>query len=168
MIKLDIFFSNFLWIPVIPCFSTWWRDSKWPTISQNCAALRVLTHWGRVTHICVGKLTILGSDNGLSSGRRQAIIWTNAGILLIGPLGTNFSEILIGIQTFSFKEMRLKMSSAKWRPFCLGLNELTISPRSSRWRAEARPERHHDLGRVYADRRLLLRPRAMFPPVLHV
>ena len=54
----------------------------------------------------------------------QAIIWTNAGILFIGPSGTNFSEILIGIQTFSFKKMHLKMSSAKWRPFCLGLNVL--------------------------------------------
>ena len=63
---------------------------------------------GRVTHICVGKLTTIGSDNGLSPGRRQAIIWTNAGILLIGPLETNFSEILIGIQTFSFKKMHLK------------------------------------------------------------
>ena len=83
-----------------------------------------LTHWGRVTHICVSKLTITGSDNGLSPGRRQAIIWTNAGILLIGPLGTNFSEILIEIQTFSFIKMRLKASSAKWRPFCLGLNVL--------------------------------------------
>ena len=70
------------------------------------------------------KLTIIGSDNGLSPGRRQAIIWTNAGILLIGPLGTNFIEILIGIQTFSFKKMHLKMSSAKWHPFCLGLNAL--------------------------------------------
>ena len=78
----------------------------------------LLTHWGRVTHICVGKLTIIGSDNGLSPGRRQAIIWTNAGILLIWTLETNFSEILIKIHTFSFK----KMSSAKWRPFCLGLN----------------------------------------------
>ena len=48
----------------------------------------------------------------------------NAGILLIVPLGTNFSEILIGIQTFSIKKMHLKMSSAKWRPFCLGLNVL--------------------------------------------
>ena len=52
-----------------------------------------LTHWGRVTHICVGNLTIIGSDNGLSPGRRQAIIWANAGILLIWPLGTNFYEI---------------------------------------------------------------------------
>ena len=67
-----------------------------------------LTHWGRVTHICVVKLTIIGSDNGLSPGQRQAIIWTNAGILSIGPLGTNFIEILIGIQAFPFTKMHLK------------------------------------------------------------
>ena len=84
----------------------------------------VLTHWGRVTHICVCKPTIIGWYNGLSPDRRQAIIWTNVGILLMGPLGTNFSDILTGIQTFSFKKMLLKMSSAKWRPFCLGLNVL--------------------------------------------
>ena len=78
-----------------------------------------------MTHICVNKLTIIGSDNGLSPEQRQAIIWTNAGILLIGPLGTNFSEILIETLTFSFKKMRLKVSSAKRRPFCLGLNVLT-------------------------------------------
>ena len=57
----------------------------------------LLSNWGQVTHICIGKPTIIGSDNGLTAGRRQAIIWTNAGILLIGPLGTNFNEILIGI-----------------------------------------------------------------------
>ena len=89
----------------------------------------LLTHWGRVTHICVSKLTSIGSDNGLSPGRRQAIIWTNAWILLIGPLGTNFSEILIKILTFSFMKMRLKVSSAKWRPFCLGLNVLIFKDR---------------------------------------
>ena len=87
--------------------------------------VQLLTHWGRATHICVGNLTIYGSDNGLSPERRQAIIWTNAGILLIGPLGTNFSEILIEILTFSFKKMRLKVSSAKRWPFCPGLNVLT-------------------------------------------
>ena len=77
-----------------------------------------------MTHIYAGKLIIIGSDNGLSPGRRQAIIWTNAGILLIGPLGTNFSEILIVIQTFSFKKLHFKTSSANWRLFCLGPNEL--------------------------------------------
>ena len=74
-----------------------------------------LTHWGRVTHICVSNLT---------PDRRQVIIWTNARILLIGPLGTNCSEILIEILNVSFKKMRVKVSSAKWRPFCLGLNVL--------------------------------------------
>ena len=64
----------------------------------------------------------IGSDNGLSPGRRQTIIWTNDGILLIGPQGTNFSESLMETDTFSFKKM--EMSSGKWRPFCLGLNVL--------------------------------------------
>ena len=82
------------------------------------------THWGRVTHICVGKLIIIGSDNGLSPDRRQAIIWTNAGLLSIGPLRTYFSENLIKIQQFSSEKLHVKMSSAKWRPSCPGLNVL--------------------------------------------
>ena len=49
-------------------------------------------------------------------GRRQAINWTNAGILWIGPSGTNSSEILIEIHTFSFKENAFEMSG-NWRPF---------------------------------------------------
>ena len=61
----------------------------------------------------------------LSPIRRQAIIWTNAGILLIRALGSDFSEISIGIQILSSKKLHFKTSSAKWRPFCLGLNELT-------------------------------------------
>ena len=56
-------------------------------------------------HICVSRLTIIGSDNGLAP--------VNAGILLIGPLGTNLSEILIEIYTFLFRKMHLKMSSGK-------------------------------------------------------
>ena len=88
--------------------------------------LNVLTHWGRATHICVSKLTNIGTDNGLLPGRRQAIIWTNAGILLIGTLGTKFSEILIESHSFSFKKMHMKMSSGNWRPSCLGLNVLNL------------------------------------------
>ena len=95
-------------------------------VSKHVVVLLPLTHWVRVTHVCVRKLAIIGSDNGLLPGRRQAIILTNAGILLIGPLGTNFSEILIEIYTFSFKKMHLKVSSGKWRPSCLGLNVLII------------------------------------------
>ena len=78
-----------------------------------------------MTHICIGNLTIIGLDNGLSPGRCQAITWTNVGILLIGSLGINFSEMSIEIHTFSFKKIHWKMLSGKWRPFCLGLNMLT-------------------------------------------
>ena len=102
-------------------------DYNWSMSVKGDLRDNVLTHWGRVTHICVGKQTIIGSDNGLSPGRRQAIIWTNAGILLIGPFRTNFSEISIKIITFSFTKMRLNVSSAKWHPFCLGLNVLTMA-----------------------------------------
>ena len=82
-----------------------------------------LIHWGRVTHICVSKLTIIGSNNGLSPGRCQAIIWTNAGILLIGPLGRDFSEILIEIYTFSLKKCiwncHLEKAPILSRPQCI-------------------------------------------------
>ena len=97
---------------------------SWGLEKQFLILCFVLTHWGRVTHICVNKITIICSDNGLSPGRRQAIIWTNAVLLLIEPLGTNFSEILIAIHIFSSQKMHLNISSAKWRLFCLGLNVL--------------------------------------------
>ena len=56
---------------------------------RKCVAMGLLTRCGQVTHIYVSKLTIIGSDNGFSPGRRQAIIWSNAGILLIRTIGTN-------------------------------------------------------------------------------
>ena len=98
------------------------RTSQW----NGCKWVETLTHWGRVMHICVSKFSILGSDNDLSPGWRQAIICTNAGLLLIGPLWTDFNGILTKIHTFSFKKMHLKRSSGKWRPFCLSLNVLTL------------------------------------------
>ena len=57
-----------------------------------------------MTQICVGNLTIIGTDNGLSPGRRQAIILTNAGILLIRHLETNLGEILIEILNFNSRK----------------------------------------------------------------
>ena len=84
-----------------------------------------LTYWGQMTHKCINKLTTIDSDNGSSPDRHQAVISTNADILLIGPFGTNFREILFGIQTFSFKKIHLKMSSVKCQPFCFGLNVLS-------------------------------------------
>ena len=108
-------------------FCVFWKLAIGIIVMSLLIVIASLTHWGRVTHICVSRLTVTGSDNGFSPGRRQAIIWTNAGMLLIEPLGTNFSENLIEILTFSFTKMRLKVSSAKWRPFCLGLNVLSQS-----------------------------------------
>ena len=100
------------------CFETkrWWK--RYHTWYQTA----LLTHWGQVAHMCVGNLTIIGSDNGLSPGRRQVIIWTSVGILLIWRLGTNASETLIEIIALSFRKMRLNVSFAKRQPFYLGLN----------------------------------------------
>ena len=66
----------------------------------------------------------IGSDNGLSHFQRQIIIWTNARLLSIRSLGTNFSKIWIKIHKFSFTKMQLNGSSARWRPFCPGRDEL--------------------------------------------
>ena len=99
---------------------------EWPVLIRH---LHGLTHWGRVTHKSVSKLTIIASDNDLSPGRHQAIIWTSAGVLLIVHLGTNFSEILIEIITFSFKKMRLKsvceVASILSRPQCVKSPQVT-------------------------------------------
>ena len=74
------------------------------------------THWGRVTHICVSKLTTIGSDNGLSPGRRQAIIWSNAGILLNWTLETTFSEIFC---ENAFENVVWKTAAILSRPQCV-------------------------------------------------
>ena len=110
--------------PTLTSIKWWPGGCEFTVVTYDGIAESVvqLTHWGCVTLICSSKFTSIGSDNGLSPGRRQAIIWTNAGILLSGPLGTNFSEIIMEIYTFSCTKMYLKMLSGKWRPFCLGLN----------------------------------------------
>ena len=115
-----------------PLKSRWWSGDVVYQTSSNIIFYRTnalifisaLIHWGRVTHIWASKLSIIGSGNGLAPTRRQAIIWTNHGILLIRPLGTNFSEKINEVHIFSFKKMHLKMSSAKCQPFCLDLNVL--------------------------------------------
>ena len=99
--------------------------TPWTLLSGIVIKIK-LTHWGRVAHMCVSNPIIIGSDNGLSPSRRQAIIETNAGILIIRPLGTNFREILIEVHIFSFKKMHFKWSSGKWRPFCPGLKVLRL------------------------------------------
>ena len=123
-IPLPVYKSYLADITVLNMNSNFWNGRLFAQDYEDLT--QRLTHWGRVTHICISKLTIIDSDNGLSPGRRQAIIWANAGILLIRTSGTNFSEISSEIHTFSFKKTHSKMSSVKWRPFCLGLNELSV------------------------------------------
>ena len=91
--------------------------SIWP--EQNM----VHNSWSLACEHFVTGTPLKSSDNGLSPRRRQAIIWTNEVILSVGPLGTNFIEILIEIQKFSFKKMQLKMSVCEMaailsRPHC--------------------------------------------------
>ena len=101
-------------------------SAKYRLISQGDA---ILTHWGRVTHICVSKLNINGSDNGLALGRRQAIVWTNAKTLLIWPFDTNFNETITEIYIFSVKKMHSKIWPGKLQPFCPGLDVLIYQRR---------------------------------------
>ena len=92
-------------------------------ISVPAVEVKWITHWSRMTHKCVNKLTITGSDNGLSPDRRQTIIWTNPGIFFIEPLGSNFSEILrnsyIFIQENPFWNVVCEMVAILSRPPCV-------------------------------------------------
>ena len=100
--------------------SAYWVRLRHPGIYRS-QVMDWLSHWSRVTHICVGKLTIIGSDNGLGPHRRQAIIGTNPGILLIRHVGTKFSEILTAIftQENAFGSIVCQMAAVLSRPQCL-------------------------------------------------
>ena len=97
---------------------------KCPTLSSIsclpfCSGIWVLTHFPLVPHTCVrAGSALVQVINDLAPVRCQTITWTNADLLSIGPLETNFSYI--NIQNVSSMKMHLKMSSAKWWPFCSG------------------------------------------------
>ena len=81
--------SATLWPLAKPLKSALVQARKWFGTQQ------VPRHCGRETYIiCVSKLGG-DSNNGLSSVRCQVIIWTNAGLIVTGPLGTYLSEIVI-------------------------------------------------------------------------
>ena len=90
------------------------------------------THWGRVAHICVVNLTTIGSDNGLSPGRRQAIIWTNAGILLFGPLGSKQWNLnrnwYILSQENAFEIVVCEIAAILSRPQCVSTTWISLHP----------------------------------------
>ena len=80
-------------------FMSWCHHDVWVYLRTSC-----LTHWGRLTYLCVGNLTIIGSDNSLAPVRCQDIIWIKASILSVRPWLICFSEILFKIQKFSFNQ----------------------------------------------------------------
>ena len=71
--------------------------------------------WASVTWV------FIGSGNGLLPVWHQAITYTNADLLSNRPLRTNFTEIWIKLQNFSWMKIHLQMPSAKWRPFCFNV-----------------------------------------------
>ena len=83
-----------------------------------------LTHWGQETHICISKISIIGSDNGLLPGPLHYLnqCWDIDNFTPRNKLWYNINRKLIHF--YSFKKMHLKMSSGKWRPSCLSLNVL--------------------------------------------
>ena len=113
-------------VPIVNFFDFLVRD-YFLYFSKVCVSFYILIFWQVSLQLSIRNIYIIEAewriyasvnisslvDNGLLPGRLQAIIWTNAGVLLIQTLGTNFGEILSEIHTFSFKEMQLKMSSAK-------------------------------------------------------
>ena len=77
-----------------------------------------------MTQICVGKLTIIGSDNGLSPGRRQAIIWTKcwniANLTLMNKFQWYFYQnSIIFIPENELENVVCEMASILSRPQCV-------------------------------------------------
>ena len=122
---------------------------------QGFAMLQLLAFnpRGQVAPIHVYKLNIVGANNGLTTGRRQAIIPTNAGILLIRPWGTTLGENWLKFIYFALKKMHLKMLSGTWRPYCLGLKVFKQS-RVSQWRLHGPITRYEKLRFAHAPEML--------------
>ena len=81
---------------------------------------KLISPYSRI-YVAVNRVS-KSSDDGLLPIRRQAIILTSAGLLSIGPLGTNFSEILITTKIFIHEnasetvvcEMAVILSRERW------------------------------------------------------
>ena len=59
-----------------------------------------------VTYICISLL-----NHHWLTDQQQAIIWTNAALLLMGSLGTKFAETFIKIKQFPCTEIHFKMQN---------------------------------------------------------
>ena len=109
-----------------------------PGFLRHQAICKHITHWGQMTHICVDKLTIIGSDNGLAPRRRQAIIWTSSWNIANWTLANKLQRHFywnsnIFIQENAFENVVCQMAAILSRPQCDNwlhrLNESLPSPR---------------------------------------
>ena len=120
---------NYLWNQV-PRISFKFPRGQWVKItieiSRNLIDLWVLTHWGLVMHICHQPRPSLVQIMACRLFGAKPLSKPMLGYCELNSLRTNFSEILIKIQNFSLRKIHLKISSVKWRPYCLGLNVLTV------------------------------------------
>ena len=120
--NVQLLLCNSLIIGIYPRAST--EDMSYLLHTKlNTNQSQVLTHWGRGIHICFNDLTIIGSDNG----QRQANIWTNVRMLSVEPLGTNFSEISMGIQENAFENVVWKMSDIlSWPQYVKKISSICV------------------------------------------
>ena len=101
--------------------SIWWRhhDKRWSGVKtwqwkpdRSFTPARV-TYQSLVTHICVKNKPIIGWDNGMSPVCYQAIVWTNAGWLIVGPM--EFAELCKQYFVYIFRiEKYIKEPAGKY------------------------------------------------------
>ena len=107
---LNLDFIGSVWYKILHTWYTKFENkitvrTKWPNS---------LTHWGRVTHICVSKLTTIGSDNNLNQ------YWNIVNSNLRNKLQFNFKGCLyIFIQENAFENVVWKMLTILSRPQCV-------------------------------------------------
>ena len=131
--KISATFFKYRYTPVCLAKGNW---TDWWFISNSFGIMSHLTHWGRVTHICASKLSIIVSDNGLSLGRHQAIIWTNDGMLFIGSLKKlqwNLNRNLYSFTQEDQVENIVWKMAALSRPQCVYWQDTHIHPFAINW-----------------------------------
>ena len=90
----------------------------------SCLQLNVLTHWGRVTHICISKITIIGSDNGLSPWTAPSHYLNQCWNIVNWTLGNKLQwnlnrNLYIFIQENPLENVVWKMAAILSRPQCV-------------------------------------------------
>ena len=76
------------------CLSLWWQNFSYSSVPL------IVARWLMASM----NIVVISSGSGLWPVLCQAMTWTSTELLSVGPIETNFIEIAIKIQTFSFQE----------------------------------------------------------------